>query len=211
MSNLRLLASALAACSTIVLGSNAYSAAPDIEVGAANKVVNYVYGTPESTRQPRWWNPGLDVFHNETVVTQEVSATRVIFKDDTQLSVGPTSQVKLDTFVYNPNPSARTVSISFVKGVFRFVGGKLSKDYKIETPAVSIGVRGTVFTVLILDNGMEYIAVESGTVYVTCRRGVSVAVNAGQMTYIGSSTGSPTQPQPATPIPAVAQMDAMLQ
>ena len=211
MPNIRCLASALGASVAILLGSPAHGATPDIDVGAANKVVNYVYGTPESTRQPRWWNTGLGVFHNETVVTQEVSATRVVFKDDTQLSVGPTSQVKLDNFVYNPNPGAKTVSISFVKGVFRFVGGKLSRDYKIETPAVTIGVRGTVFTVLILDNGREYISVESGTVYVTCRRGVSIAVNAGQMTYIGSSRGSPTQPQPATPIAAVAQMDSMLQ
>jgi hypothetical protein len=61
-----------------------------------------------------------------------------------------------------------------------------------------------------MQNGSEYISVESGTIYVTCHRGVTVAVNAGQMTYIASPQGSPTQAQLATPIPAVAQMDALL-
>ena len=212
MQNIRLRSAALGIAIVVFLGSNANAAVPDIEVGAANKVVNSVYGTPESTRQPRWWRPGLDVFHNETVVTAEVSATRVIFRDNSQLSVGPISQVKLDDFVYNPNPSAAGVTISFVKGVFRFVGGTLSREnYKINTPATQIAVRGTAFTVLILNNGSEYIAVESGTIYVTCHQGVTVALTAGQMTYIPSRNGSPTSPQRAVPIPAVAQMDQILQ
>jgi hypothetical protein len=209
MAKFRILA--LGAAIVLSLSAGANGATPDMEVGAANKVVNYVYGTPESTRQPRWWNSGLDVFFNETVVTQDISATRVIFKDSSQLSVGPISQVKLDTFVYNPNPSVKSVSISFVKGVFRFVSGSLSKEYKINTPATQIAVRGTAFTVFILEGGAEYISVESGTVFVTCHQGVTVAVNAGQMTYIGSPTGSPRAPQQAVPIPAVAQMDSILQ
>ena len=154
----------------------------------------------------------MDAFHNELVVTADAGASRVIFKDNSQLSIGPISQVKLDTFVYDPNRTASAVSISFVKGVFRFVSGLLPEEnYTIRTPAVSVAVRGTAFTVLILENGSEYIAVESGTVYVTCRRGVTVALSAGQMTYIPSSQGSPTTPQRATPIGHVVQMDSLLQ
>jgi hypothetical protein len=211
MSKIRVLAGTLAASIAISLGVSANGATPDIHVGAAAQVVNHVYGSLESTGQSQWLRPGLDVFHNETIVTAELSASRVNFLDDSQLSVGPTSQVKLDTFVFNPNLTASTVSISFVKGVFRFVGGKLSKEnYKIQTPAASINLRGTAFTVFILQGGAEYISVESGTVYVTCHRGVTVAVNAGQMTYIGSPQGSPTAARPASPIPAVVQMDGLL-
>jgi hypothetical protein len=88
MLDFRLLAAALAV-SAISLGANA--ATPDIEVGAAAQVVNSVYGTPESTHQARWWSAGLGVFNNESVVTAEASASRVIFRDDSQLSIGPTS------------------------------------------------------------------------------------------------------------------------
>jgi ferric-dicitrate binding protein FerR (iron transport regulator) len=179
--------------------------------------------TSRSVRLPKWLTlfselpsqhirrAGLGVFHNESVVTAEASASRVIFRDDSQLSIGPTSWVNLDDFVYNPNPTATAVSISLLKGVFRFVGGTTSREnFNITTPAVSVGLRGTAFTVYIMQNGSEYISVESGTIYVTCHRGVTVAVNAGQMTYIASPQGSPTQAQLATPIPAVAQMDALL-
>jgi len=162
--------------------------ATDLQIGAAAKVVNSVYGTPESSHQSHWLRPGLDVFQNEMIVTQDNSASRVVFKDDSQLSIGPIAEVKLDTFVYNPNPTAAGV----------------------QTPAASITLRGTAFTVAILANGNEFISVESGTILVTCHRGVTVALNAGQMTFIPGPTSSARPAQPATSVPAVNQMDALL-
>ncbi|HEX3861923.1 MAG TPA: FecR family protein [Stellaceae bacterium] len=194
-----------------VISPQANGETSEIDIGETAQVVNSVYGTPEETKQARWWHAGLDIFHNETVVTAESSASRVIFKDNSQLSIGPTSWLKLDNFIYNPNQNAKAVSISLVRGVFRFVGGKLSKeDVKITTPAATIGVRGTAFTVYILQSGAEYISVESGVIYVACHQGVTQVVRAGQMTYIGSPQGSPSVPQQSVPIPAVAQMDALL-
>lgn len=202
-------AAVIAASTAISL--TAKGAAPDIDIGAATQVVNHVYGTPETTKQPRWWHPGLDVYHNETVVSEEASASRVMFRDDSQLSIGPTSLLRLDNFVYNPNPGTGPVAISLVKGVFRFVGGKMSKEnFKITTPAATIGLRGTAFTVYILQSGNEYISVESGEISVTCRRGVTRIVRAGEMTFIRSPQDSATVPQPSVLIPAVLQMDALL-
>ncbi len=73
-------AKALGVFIAISFWGTANAATPDVEVGVAAKVVNNVYGTPELTHQPRWWRPGLDAFHNEFVVTQEASASRVVFK-----------------------------------------------------------------------------------------------------------------------------------
>ena len=42
----------------VFLTAGANAAGPDIQVGTASQVVNSVYGTPESTNQPRWWRPG---------------------------------------------------------------------------------------------------------------------------------------------------------
>jgi len=155
--------------------------------------------------------PVLTFFQNEMIVTQENSASRMIFKDDSQLSIGPIAQVKLDTFVYNPNPTASGVAISFVKGAFRFTSGHFGKEnYSIQTPAATIALRGTAFTVAILQDGGEFISVESGTIFVTCHQGVTVALNAGQMTYIKGPKARAGPAQPATPVPAVNQMDALL-
>jgi hypothetical protein len=184
----------------------------DLQIGAAAKVVNSVYGVLELAKQTQWLRPGIDVFQNELVVTADNSASRLIFKDTTQLSMGSRAQVKLDRFVFDPNPSASTLAISFVHGVFRFATGLLPKEnYAIRTPSADLYVRGTVFTVLITPTGSELISVESGTVYVRCRRtGVNVAVNAGQSTYIPSPNGSPQRPTASPPNPTVAHMDALL-
>jgi hypothetical protein len=191
----------------------ANGATADQRIGAAAKVVNSVYGVLDSTRDSSWLRPGLDVFQNETIVTAENSAARVIFVDDTRLSIGSIAEVKLDRFVFdpNPNPNASAVTISLIKGSFRFISGHLPKEgYSILTPATSIAVRGTVFTVAILPDGSELISVESGTIYVTCHRGVTVAVNAGQMTSVPSPRGSATQPRQSSPVPAITQLDALL-
>jgi hypothetical protein len=203
----------LTAATAIVLAvsAGAQGAVPDQQIGAAAKVVNSVYGTPEATHQPQWLRPGLDVFQNEMIVTAEDSASRMVFKDRTELAIGPVAQVKLDNFVFDPNPSASTVTVSMVKGVFRFTSGVLPKDkYEVKTPAAAIVVRGTVFTVAIFPAGNEIISVESGTIYVSCHVGVTTTVNAGQMIYINSPTSAASPAQPAIPVPAVGRMDALL-
>jgi len=182
-----------------------------LQIGAAAQVVNSVYGSPESTHQSQWLHPGTDVFHNEIIITAEESASRVVFRDESQLAIGPIAQVKLDTVVYDPNPTAAGVAISFVKGAFRFTSGHVGREnYSIKTPAATIGVRGTAFTVAILPNGNEFISVDSGTIYVTCHQGATVVLNAGQMTFIHSPAAGPSPARPATPIAAVNQMDALL-
>jgi hypothetical protein len=209
MSKICLLAAALTASIATALGAK--GAIPDIDIGAATQVVNHVYGTPESSNRPRWWRPGLEVFHNETVITEKDSASRVIFKDDSQLSIGPISWLRLDNFVYDLNPTTGAVTISLVKGVFRFISGKMSREnFKITTPAADIALRGTAFTVYILENGSEYVSVESGMIAVTCHHGVTQIVRAGEMTYIRSPQASASAPLRAVPIPAVLQMDALL-
>ena len=48
-------------------------------------------------------------------------------------------------FVFNNDDTARQVSINAVRGAFRFITGKSSKDaYSITTPTATIGVRGIV-------------------------------------------------------------------
>src|SRR5579863_4946590 len=119
----------------------------DTQVGAAAQVVNSVTGTLASTSQTQILRAGIDVFQNETIKTANSSASRVVFQDRTQLQIGPVSQVVLDRFVFDPNPSASAVAVSIAQGVARFSTGSLPKpDYAVVTPACTIAVRGTVFT-----------------------------------------------------------------
>jgi hypothetical protein len=88
---------------------------------------------------------GVDVFANERVVTDATGVATLIFLDNTKLTVGPISEVRLDKFVYDPAGSSGSVVLEFTKGAFRFITGSQDKSaYQIKTAFGSLGVRGTV-------------------------------------------------------------------
>ena len=154
-----------------------------------------------------------DVFQNEVVKTASESATQLIFKDETQLAIGPESGVTLDTFVYDSNPDKGRLVINQTVGTLRFVSGAFSdKNYEIRTPTVTIGIRGTAFTVVVAANGATTVSVEAGVVRVTNVAGVtqSVSVNPVLSSTVSTPTAPPTPPGPPPPAvqTQVAQMDA---
>ncbi len=201
-------------CGAAALSVGLFWAPPawaDRQIGSAAQVVNSVTGTLETTRQPEVLRAGIDVFQNETIDTAYASASRVVFQDQTQLSVGPASQVRLDRFVFDPNPAASVVAVSIAKGVARFSTGVLPKpDYQISTPSCVIGVRGTMFTTIVSAERASWVSVEEGAASVT-GQGVTVIVNAGQTTFV--AFGQPPTPPSASasPPPITTQMDALLQ
>jgi hypothetical protein len=71
----------------------------------------------------------------------------VTLKDDTRVSLGPGSEVRLDRFVYAPRDGRLGLVLKIVRGVAAYVSGqiaKLSPDaVRLETPAAIVGVRGT--------------------------------------------------------------------
>ena len=65
------------------------------------------------------------------------------FLDASNLNVGPSSQVRLDKFVYDPNKGTGSVVIEGARGAFRFSSGGQNKgDIKIKTPSGTLGIRG---------------------------------------------------------------------
>jgi FecR protein len=96
---------------------------------------------------------GSEVYRNELLRTGAASTAHVIFLDDTNLSVGPSSEVKLDRFVYDPDRSQGAVVVRASRGIFRFVtGSQRPQNYLIVTPIATIGVRGTIFDLLVQPN-----------------------------------------------------------
>ena len=128
-------------------------------IGVASAVQRDVTGTLAS--QVRTLSPGNGVFGNERIATREKSTAQLLFLDETSLSIGPVSEVVLDRFVYNPGGTAEEVSVEAVKGAFRFVSGSSnSQSYKVKTPLATIGVRGTVFDLVVQASKVIVILVE---------------------------------------------------
>ena len=83
------------------------------------------------------------VYSGDRIVTDRIGEAQIKFRDDTRLVVGPNSTLLIDAFVFNRDNTARQVSISALRGAFRFISGKSPKDvYKITTPTSTIGIRG---------------------------------------------------------------------
>jgi hypothetical protein len=93
---------------------------------------------------------GSDVAARDTVVTDKVGKAALRFVDDTQLSIGPNSSVRLDNFVFSRPSDPSAFVIRATRGVFRFATGRGDHDaYRIHTPTATLGVRGTQFDVKI--------------------------------------------------------------
>ena len=84
------------------------------------------------------------IFMGDTITTDTRGQVQILFLDDTKFVVGANSKVTIDAFVFDANKTAQDVSISAVKGAFRFITGNSPKqNYLIKTPTMTIGVRGT--------------------------------------------------------------------
>ena len=157
-----LLARALATASSIALGVAGSQAlgqdigdgadAPWVQVAAAVDDASEVGVTDVVQREAvgtlrdliRYLQISDAIFFNETIETGPDSATRVSFLDDSSLSLGPSSRVVIDRFVYDPNQGTGEMAMSLSTGVFRFTSGVIDdSNYRISTPVSTIGIRGT--------------------------------------------------------------------
>ena len=85
------------------------------------------------------------VFVGDMIVASADGLAQIRFVDNTRIVVGPNSRLRIDEFVFNPNNTAKKVTINAIRGTFRFISGNSPHQaYSIRTPTVTIGVRGTV-------------------------------------------------------------------
>jgi hypothetical protein len=129
-----------------IAGLPATSSAAEEPIGVTATVRNTVSQLePRATRIAK----GDEVVRNEVVRTAADSDARFVLRDDTNLSLGPGSTLKLDRTVFD-DPKAGDIAIKLTQGAFRFVTGHSEKEaYVISTPLATIGVRGTTLDFLV--------------------------------------------------------------
>lgn len=175
-----LIAATLAAAMTA--GATAPSAQTASDIGVAATVINRVEGTVGQQTSAK--KTGDRVFQEELIRTGDSSKGQLLFRDETSLTIGPESEVRLDRFVYNPQGSS-TVTLNATRGVFRFISGSLpSQAYEIKTPAATIGVRGTIINILLLLDGTAVFQNGEGSFVATTLRGNFTVDRPGQVLTI---------------------------
>ena len=97
---------------------------------------------------------GQNVFESDGLRTAGDGKIGVTLNDDTRLSLGPNSELKLERFTYAPAESGFGLVLRFVRGVSTYVSGRIAKlapdSIRLETPAAIIGVRGTTLAINVL-------------------------------------------------------------
>jgi hypothetical protein len=90
---------------------------------------------------------GQAIFEADSLRTGADGHVGLTLKDDTRVSLGPGSEVRVDRFVYAPAEGRLGLVLNVVRGVIAYVSGRIAKlspdSIRLETPAAVMGVRGT--------------------------------------------------------------------
>jgi hypothetical protein len=95
--------------------------------------------------------PGEPIFKSDVLKTGNNGRLGVTLKDDTRLSLGPSSEARVDNFVYAPTEGHLALALKVVRGVMAYVSGRIAKlapdAVQLEAPAAIVGVRGTTLLI----------------------------------------------------------------
>ncbi len=134
---------ALAVVALLAGSGGAMAATPaNPEIGEAELVVSAVRGRlGQLTRELAIKD---NVYSEEVVETSADAAARLVFLDGSELSMGPSSRMVLDRYVYDPNTGVGEMVMQMVTGVFEFASGEIpSANYDLGTPFGNLAIRGT--------------------------------------------------------------------
>ena len=91
--------------------------------------------------------PGLLLLQGDVLRTGSPGTLGVILRDDTTLSLGSQSEVRLVEFVFEPAEGKLGMVLRVSRGAISYVSGRIAKlapeAARIETPVATLGIRGT--------------------------------------------------------------------
>ncbi|MEH6632167.1 MAG: FecR domain-containing protein [Halopseudomonas aestusnigri] len=93
---------------------------------------------------------GDPLFKDDILKTSEQSSMGVSFRDNTLISLGSNSLLKLENFAFDPDNNKLAFAVEIFQGTLLYISGLISKltknpdeDLRITTPAGTVTVRGT--------------------------------------------------------------------
>lgn len=171
------------------------------ELNGAGRVVREVQKDLEDTYQA-----ALD-FNIESYDNVQTSNGRlgITFLDDSQVRLTEHSELIIDEFIYDPDPSKSKMALQFASGTARFITGKLAtidkENILIQTPSATIGIRGTDFTVTVDEIGRSLVillpdddGLPSGEIVVATAMGQVTLNKPYQATTVSMYETEPTKP-----------------
>ncbi len=147
--------------------------------------------------------PKTPLLESDQVITLEKSRMKMLFRDDSVLTLGANSKLIIRKYLYSPENKRSESIYELADGKLRAVVG--SKEFTVTTPTALTAARGTVF-ITWYDKGKDStgVAVIEGSVLVQSSDETikgSRTLTAGQMVFV------PVHQPPGTPVPINFQSD----
>lgn len=164
---------------------------------------------------------GLPINTFDTVTSGVASGLQILLLDETVFTMGADSKIIIDEFVYEPKNNIAQLTAQLIKGIFRYVSGKVGADspqnVALLVPSGFIGIRGTsLFAVVLNKQGDSFVGLLGPALdnFAEERPGGFVASNELGSTEVlraGYGVEMNFGKAPADPIPIPAELLSRLQ
>ena len=178
-----------------------------VDIGGVSEVSGYAQiKRTGSTSASLNYDADLDFSiktNDEAVTTNGRMAIK--FLDDSTVKLTEHSQLTIDKYIYDPDPSKSQMALTFGLGTARFISGKLGKidrkNISLKTPTADIAIRGTDFTATVDELGRSLIillpdkyGMSSGEIEVLTATGVVTLNKPYQATTVSVFESNPSKP-----------------
>tara|TARA_R100001480_G_scaffold44324_3_gene57528 strand:- start:1014 stop:2078 length:1065 start_codon:yes stop_codon:yes gene_type:complete len=141
---------------------------------------------------------------NDEAITKD-GRMAITFLDDSTVKLTEHSQLLIDEYIYDPDPSKSKMALTFGLGTARFITGNLNRIDKqnitLKTPTANIAIRGTDFTATVDELGRSLIillpdalGLSSGEIEVVTAMGTVVLNKPYEATTVNVFESAPTKP-----------------
>lgn len=174
---------------------------PAVDVGNISELT----GSAQVVRdKPYQATEFFDIQQNDEAITSN-GRMAITFLDDSKVKLTEHSQLTIDEYIFDPNPSKSKMAITFGLGTARFITGSLNKIDKnnidLKTPTANIAIRGTDFTVTVDETGRSLLillpdinGLSSGEILVTTAMGTVTLNKPYEATTVDVYEKSPSKP-----------------
>ena len=129
----------------------------------------------------------------------------ITFLDESVVKLTEHSQLLIDEYIYDPDPSKSKMSLNFALGTARFITGNLNRidkqNIKLSTPTANIAIRGTDFTATVDELGRSLIillpdalGLSSGEIEVVTAMGTVILNKPYEATTVNVFESAPSKP-----------------
>lgn len=160
-SRLRAVGRTLAAA-TLAAGALPAAWAHAAELAGVSAAVRGSVELARAQQAARAVDSGEQIFLADALRSGRDSGMQVLLLDETVFTLGADSEVVIDEFVYDPGTGQGKLDAEIVRGVFRFVSGRIARerpeDVRLRLPSGTIGIRGTIVAGRVADDGSALVA-----------------------------------------------------